>query len=94
MALNTIRANRIFEKLGFPSVRAANHFEQSVDEYGTKLQWVIGTGPYQVLKAYPTLAAVIAANLEQHWDIFDREKLTAIELRELRMIPSQVAAHI
>jgi hypothetical protein len=94
MPLTQTRANRILDKLGFPPVRRANHFEQATDEYGVKMRWVIDAQPFQSLDAYPTLQAAIAATLEDHWETFDRDKLTAKELRELRGVPSQIASLI
>jgi hypothetical protein len=94
MALTQSRANRILDKLGFPSVRRTNHFEEALDAYGVKMRWVIDRQPFQSLDAYPTLTAALAANLENHWDTFDRDKLTAKELRELRGVPSQIASYI
>jgi hypothetical protein len=36
------------------TVRRANHFEQTINEYGEKLIWVIDRGEFQALKAYRT----------------------------------------
>ena len=96
MALTLTTVNRIFEKafaaaLYLPQIRRANHFEERINEYGTKLVWVIDQGDYQALTAYPTLNAAIVAVLEHHWDAFDGTQLTDVERRELRAIPSNVA---
>lgn len=91
MALTLARANRILEKLGFPAIRDANHFEQTTNEYGEKLRWVIDQDDRQALRTYPTLNTVLAAILEQNWDTFNASVVTPQELGELRAIPSQVA---
>jgi hypothetical protein len=90
MALTATRANRILEKLGFPPVRKANHFEQSIDAYGTTGRWVSDAGAWQARESYPTLEAVVAATLETHWERFDASKLTTKERTALRAIPSRV----
>jgi hypothetical protein len=94
MALSLTHANRMLEKLGFPPVRKATHFEQSIDAYGTKGRWVIDSAERQALRAYPTVEAAVAANLETHWDTFDGAVLTTKERQELAAIPSQVARSI
>ena len=41
------------------TIRRANHFEQTIDQYGTRLRWVIDRGEFQALKVYPTKLAAI-----------------------------------
>ena len=43
-------------------IRRANHFEQTVNEYGEKLTWVIDGGAHrQALRAFRTKAEAVAA---------------------------------
>ena len=96
MALTLKRVNRIFEKafaaaLYCPHIRRANHFEEGIDEYGARLRWVLDQGDHQALRAYPTLAATIAAVLEARWDEFASTQLTDVEAARIQAIPSNVA---
>lgn len=91
MALTLTSANRILEKLDFPAIRHAHGVEAQTNEYGEKVQWVIDRGTRQALQGYHTLNDAIGGILEQNWDAFDGAKLTEIERRGLRAIPSNVA---
>ena len=43
------------------TVRRANHFEHTINEYGEKLAWVIDRGAFQALRAYRTKVEAMEA---------------------------------
>jgi hypothetical protein len=43
------------------TIRRANHFEQTTNEYGDKLIWVIDRGEFQALRVFKTKGEAIAA---------------------------------
>lgn len=51
-----MRENTILVKLGLNTIRKANHFEQSVNEYGEKVRWVVDQGERQSPRGEQTRA--------------------------------------
>lgn len=51
-----MRENTILTKLGLSTIRKANHFEQSINEYGEKVRWVVDQGVFQSHRGEQTLA--------------------------------------
>ena len=73
-----IRENTILTKLGLPTIRQANHFEATTNQYGEKLRWVLDHGDHQALHAYPTVRVAFAMAI-QIWPEADTARLTARE---------------
>lgn len=56
--------NTILHKLGLPTIRKTNHFEQRVNAYGEKDRWVLDRGEFQALHGFHTVREAFRVALE------------------------------